>query len=353
MTHQRRHAAETFQVVVAGGIALAAVYFAVWPVVRPWDAEGALAFLPVDGRGRLTVFALVLWLVAAGCAVLTVSCRPEAALLATLAGAAGFSLRGGGMRALLWEWPAAPEGLFHRLALEALAMAGVLVGAAAVAAVVRGLVRGLLPRYAWTDPLAGLPVPASTRLKKDWFVGNPVLAVAATLVFRVYRSLQARGDRARPGGAAVLLGGVVMELAVALIMLVLTFRSTDRGQIQFALAASFLVAALVAHQTFPAGRSLVLCLVPLLVGVVVLALGAGAALSPDDGPAWHQALYVARGLPLRAALPADWLAFGCGGAAAGIWFSRRFREARHLEALTEQEQTPAQTRPAGARPPKR
>ena len=116
-----------------------------------------------------------------------------------------------------------------------------------------------------------------------------------------------------------------------MILLVFSFRSTDRGQIAFALAGSFFVAALVADHVFPVRSPVAVWIGPILIGVVVFLLGRGAG--AGDELLWRNALTVARGLPLRAALPADWLAWGCGGAVAGFWLSRRL----HFATLRKQE----------------
>ena len=34
---------------------------------------------------------------------------------------------------------------------------------------------------------------------------------------------------------------------------------------------------------------------------------------------------VSSGLPVRAALPVHWLAYGCGGAVLGLWVAERMR----------------------------
>ncbi len=130
----------------------------------------------------------------------------------------------------------------------------------------------------------------------------------------------------RRGGAANWAGSLVVELAVAVIALVLSFRSTETGQIAFALAGSFFAGAFVAHQTFPVRSSLPFWVAPLLLGVAILAFGGGV--TEGGGPAWHQALMVSRTheIPLRAALPVQWLALGCGGAVAGMWVSQRVRD---------------------------
>ena len=112
-----------------------------------------------------------------------------------------------------------------------------------------------------------------------------------------------------------------MELALAVVLLVFTFRSTDRGQIAFALAGSFFVAALVADHVFPVSSVVPIWLGPIIMGTVVFILGGTAG--AGGGLVWRDALIVGEGMPLRAALPVDWLAWGGAGAVAGFGLSRR------------------------------
>ena len=147
---------------------------------------------------------------------------------------------------------------------------------------------------------------------------------------------RAKAEPPKTNPAAQMAGAALMELAVAVILMVFTFRSTDRGQVAFALAASFFVAALTAHYIFPVRCSLPFCVGPIFMGLVVFVLGTiGAGGAP--GPAWHNALVVARSLELRAAMPVDWLCLGCGGAVAGFWLSRRLRYGRMLREKAAKE----------------
>ena len=296
MNPLQRHWLEKMLVYATAAVALAAAWFACWHAVMGWDS-GILSFLPDGAYARLAAYAGVVWGISLLCAVLTLSAPVEGALLATLIGAAGLSLRSGPARALLWRWPEAKIGqLFSLLALEVLVLGAILGGAMVVILLVRALLRRLLPRRLWARPQGdGGADSADQETKK-----NPI---------------------ARMAGAAL------MEIAVALILLVYTFRSTDRGQIAFALAASFFVAALAAHWTFPVRSTLPFWIGPIFMAAVVFALGSAGA-QGGDGPEWYNAIIVARGLPLRAALPVDWLACGCGGAVWGFWASRRIRYAR-------------------------
>ena len=312
MSPQLRHWLEKVQVQATAAVAFAVMWFMCWPLVRPWDPQGALAFIPAGNYAGFAVFAALMLALAAACALLTLPARPEGALLAVLVGAAGLSLHSGPMRTLLWEFQDSPQRLFTRLAIEALLMAAVLVAAVVVILLIRGAFRRLVPRWVWGEPAE----PAAARGEQ----GNAPS-----------RSSQSAGATAARAGACLL-----MEMAAATVLLVLTFRSPDRGQVAFALAGSFFLSALIAHQTFPARTAAACWLGPAIMAVAVFAVGALAASYPDK-PTWHAALMVAQRLPLRAALPVDWLSLGGAGAVAGYWLSRRFHYARTHHKQEEQQ----------------
>lgn len=293
MSLHKRHLLEKVQVQIAAVAALAVVYFLIAPALRPWEPGGATAFVPMGDYSRLAIFAVAVWALAAGCAVLTFSARPAGALLATLVAVAGFSFRSGSARTLLWRLDGNIPRLFALLAAEILIMAAVVLGAMIVIAIVRAGMCRLLPELT-------RKYPAPNAKADDERAGKTRLTHAA--------------------------GAVIMELAIAMLLLVITFRSTDRGQIAFALAASFFVSALAAHQTFPIRTIVPLWFGPIIMAVLVFALGWVGVSAGDGGPAWQVALMSARNLPLRAALPIDWMALGAGGAVAGFWLSSRIHE---------------------------
>ena len=296
MDLQHRHTLEKFQVWVAAAGAACVAWFAAWPLVAPWDRGGPLAFAPTGDWASLAMFAGVVVAMSSAVAVVTLSARPEGALLAALAGVAGLAFRSGPMRTLLWRRADVPDRLFADLAIEMAAMAAVLAASALAVACVRALLKRLLPRWAWSAPT---PAPGGR--------GAP---------------------RPRTGGAQAAMhmaGCLVMQMAIAMICLVHLFRSTDRGQIAFALAGSFLLGSLIAHQVFPIRATAVLWVGPLIMGMAVYGLGAAAA---AGGANWRAVLMVGQGVPMRAALPVDWLALGAGGAVGGFWISRRIHEAR-------------------------
>ena len=313
MKPQVRHWVEKLQVRLAAVAAAAAGWWGIWRLVAPADRENAWVFLPVGGYAQLAVFAALVAALAAGCALVTLSGRAEGALLATLTGVAAVSVRSGPMRTLLWQWEDRLGELFGLLAVEMVALVGVLVVALVVIHLLRLLARPLCRSWCWTEPAP----------PQDQADPNPGP--------RGETGRRARADRhAAPLPLVKRLlwagGFLAMELAVAMILLVLTFRSQETGQIAFALAASFFGAAFVAHLAFPIRCSVPAWLGPVLLGVVVYLLGSMGRFT-GPGPAWHEAMMVAAKVPLRAALPVHWLGLGCGGAVAGFWASRRFREA--------------------------
>jgi hypothetical protein len=294
VSHHRRHFLEKLQVQIASVGALAAVYFLIAPALRPWEPGGVIAFVPMGDYGRLAIFAVAVWIISACCAAMTISARPEGSLLATIIGVAGFSFASGPMRMLLWQWDGHFGKLFALLTAEVFAMAAVILGAMAVIRLVRAGMRRSFPKLTW-----GAPIPAAKTAESQSGKTQAMHAV----------------------------GAVVMELAIAMLLLVVTFRSTDRGQIAFALAASFFVASVVAHQIFPIRISAPLLLGPILMAVLVFGFG-WAGLGGDGNSGWFAAQMVAQNLPLRAALPIDWMTLGTGGAVAGFWLSSRMHEAK-------------------------
>lgn len=300
MSYHKRHLLEKVQVQVAAAGALAVVYFLIAPAFQPWEPGGAFSLVPAGDYGRLAIFAGAVWIISACCAAMTISARPEGALLATLIGAAGFSLASGPMRMLMWQRDRNFRGLFATLTAEVLLMAGVILVAMIVIRLVRAGMRGRLARLTWREPA---------------------------------RAAEKQSGKTQAAHAA---GAVVMELAIAMLLLVVTFRSIDRGQIAFSLAASFFVASLIAHQIFPIRMSVPLLLGPIFMAVLVFGFG-WVGPGGDGITGWYSAQMVAQNFPLRAALPIDWMTMGTGGAVAGFWLSSRMHEAKPTEPKPQNE----------------
>lgn len=306
MTLQHRHLLEKVQVAAAAALGLVISYYLFWPLVRSLDPQAPLTFLPAGQWQRLGLMAVLACLMAAMTGLLTVSSRPESGILAALVALAATTLRSGPMRDLLWASP--PKDyppLFGVLSMETLTLVAVLVAMLPVARLARLLAGRLLPRWTWPDTSEAEAEMERESLRR--LPGSPVMA-------RVLSHA----------------GLLAVEIVLAGFLLMLTFRSDDRGQVAFALAASFFVGSLAAHQLFPLRSSILLLIAPLLVGAIVFALGWSGGLASGTPP-WRGAMMVAQGVPLRAAVPMDWLTLGVSGAVAGLWVSRRIHEARRYE----------------------
>jgi hypothetical protein len=114
------------------------------------------------------------------------------------------------------------------------------------------------------------------------------------------------------------------------IMLMLLMQSTRRGQIIFALFASFLLATLIAHQQFATQFSVVSWASALLTGVLfyTLAIAKSGHVEPN---VWTAVQESARALPI------DWMTAGGAGGVLGYWISERIHELKHIERHAENE----------------
>lgn len=303
MLSSRHHWVEKVQVGLATALSLAVMYYLVWPMLRPWDPDGAVVFLPAKEYGRLAIFAGTVWAMAGICALLTLRARPEGALLATLVGAGAVSLHSGNARLLLMRYEHHLGDLLRPLTLELVALAGVLAGAVLVIHVVRWAVRKISPAWVRSDA----PPASQTQTKADPSspagvkrAGGPSFAV------RLVTSLAA-------GGLTLLLGMLLGSVI---------FFSADRGQILFALAVSFFLASAAASYFFPSTLSAPCWLAPILLGVAMYlkqyALGGLDTLNWTQVDLWVHAL------------PVDWLTAGCGGAVGGYWLSRRLLDMKEM-----------------------
>lgn len=304
MSHQRWHFWEKVQVEIAMVAGFLLAYFALWTLVRPWAQGEPVVYLwgpgPMAGAaaGRLVLLALVTWALAAACAAMTLSARPEGSLLATLVGIAAFGVRSGGMDDLL-RYTDRVGALMAAMVLELAILAVILAGAFGVVYLVRAVAARVRP--GWVRP-AGLPSAPAVKAP----TGNG--------------SLLAGGSE--PVQTA---GTFVVTLAVASILMILLLRGSQRGQVIFALASSFFVAAVVARYVFPSRLSVGCWLAPVAMGLFVYARAAMAA--PEPGPlAWARVLSAS----WVAALPIDWFTAGCGGAIGGYWLACRIHGAAHL-----------------------
>jgi hypothetical protein len=111
---------------------------------------------------------------------------------------------------------------------------------------------------------------------------------------------------------------------LALSLVWLLARSSDRGQILFALLAGNFLATLVAYQVFPSRSRWAAWASALAAGVVFYVLAAVGAPRTGAG-AW---VFVAN---CSQALPIDWITAGLGGALLGFWGSSRLHEGKFLD----------------------
>ena len=109
-------------------------------------------------------------------------------------------------------------------------------------------------------------------------------------------------------------------------MVPLLMRSPDRGQIIFALLASFTVGSLLAHWAFPSRCAGLAWVVPIVVGIGYCVFGAVRAVEGE----WMEVASQAQALPI------DWITAGGGGAVLGYWISERVQEAGLIEEAARQ-----------------
>lgn len=314
MTYRHQHLLEKVQVQLAAVAAVALVYFALWPLLRPSDPFDPLVLLLAGGAGSTVAFALTLWMLSALCAVITISARPEGGLMAAVLGAGGASLHSAQIRGLLWSWEGRLSGLYPAMIGELLMLAAMLLAAALIVDLVRRGIASIRP--GWLHKHArehepDLPAPATPRRTLTGFLG----------LLREGGRKRRSADRGRT--ALRMLGCLGLGLVASCAVLLLLLRSPDRGQILFAVVAAFLLGGLAAHQTLPVRHSFVVWAVPILAGVGFYLLAGVTA--PADATRWSELPYYARILPI------DWLTAGCGGSLVGYWSSERINDIRHIE----------------------
>lgn len=328
--HHRIHLLEKLQVELVGLLALVAVYYWLWPVIRWPDHSTAVAFIPTGSMSAAARLAGVVCLLAAVCAVATVSSRPLGAMLAAQVGICGVSCHSAGLRTLFWlDQDASAAGLFGLLMAEIVMLTGVFFLAGVVIALVRKCIEAAAPKWVWKDPLAELSERQRSRMVPDPPESGLATALPSPLrelLVHFWRKGTRHAGRRRWDRSmflrcvACVLAGSIM----AVVPLLLVMRSTERGQVLFALVASFLVAGLVAHQRFPVPYTIVGVLMASVTAVVFYTMAAMSAIG--SGPrAWML-------LPTYAnALPIDWLTAGGGGGVIGFWISERIHELRYVE----------------------
>jgi hypothetical protein len=311
------------------------------------------------------MFAAAVWVLAGACALVTISARPEGALLASLIGAGGMSLRSAAVRPLLWRDLGSLHGQFIA---DMLILVAVVLVALVVVALVRWAIGWVRPRWLWRSPIAGLTEderkgPAGAAKGDGDSSASRVPARQAVTggdapraFLRVLASVFAPGlarsgalggpgrDVSDPGTSAARrkapvrklclagLGCAALAAVIAVAVILLLMRSAQRGQILFAVFVGSFVALFLSHQAFPTSLTPVAWAVPMLVGIgfYVLAAfavgGPGASYGGAAGPgAWADVPFYAQ------VLPVDWLTGGGGGGLLGYWLSCRVQELRHIE----------------------
>lgn len=324
MSGRHSHWLEKLQVQLATvGCGLAA-YFVIGPIVRPTDPAGPVVFLATGSAASIALLAVSLGVLAAACGLVTISARPQGAVLAMVLGSAGISLHSGRARALLWTREGDLPGLFWQMALEVVALAAVMAIAAMALVVMRSLAVRALPRWTWQDPLLDAAGKPST---------DPAVSRGSPLA-RCFGLGAAPGTAGRGiGGKEELTRGVLcflLTLAITVAVVLLLMRSVERGQILFALVAGCFLGALLAQVTVPTRSSLIAWTAPVVVAIGFYVLAATSMVRSGFG-AWMDVPGYARALPI------DWATAGVGGALLGHWVSLRMREAKLLEQEEQSE----------------
>jgi len=348
MEHHHHHWLEKLQVqlVTAGG--LFAVYYLAWPIIRPNDPLAAMAFLPMGGMASAAAFAGVFCILVAICALATIAVRPVAALLAATLAAGGASLRSDQIRKLFWTRQADMSGLYSELMLEAVMLALLAVLATLIVFLVRRLVGAVKPTWLWTDPLTEVsleqrqevrsrPIAKASKKESDGIFPTLFVLIGGNFLRELMYDAGKRGTskagQVQPLGIAITRAVACAGLAtvVSVLLLFALLRSADRGQIIFALVASFSLGVFAGQQVFPSPHSLVIFILPMLVAVGFYTV-AWAFVTPGEIVNWAKVNVLFR------ALPVDWLTAGGGGALLGFWASQRVHEFRLVHHHHEQEQ---------------
>jgi hypothetical protein len=340
MKHERHHWLEKLQVEFAGTAALAITFFIIGTLHGSWDPQWPATYVSTGSFGGLLNFALLVWILATACAILTISARPEGALFATLVGAAGVSLHSAPIRVLFWSKEASLAGMFIQLIVELVVLFVIVLGAVHIIHQIRALFTRLCPNWMWrgritAENVIADPTDALTAKKK-----LKEFADGASLLGRIFgRILGPEGmpfvspgqeAKSRKTALVCTISCLAATVLYSSILLMLLMRSSHRGQIIFALFASFLLATLIAHQQFATRFSLAAWAAPLVTGIVFYMLA--MASSGNTGTnIWIEVQ------PFARALPIDWMTAGAGGSVLGYWISERIHELRHIERHAENE----------------
>jgi len=305
MIPERIHWLEKLQVQVAVVAGAGAVFLHFWRCARPADPLGPATFLPTGSTGGLLGAAVIFLALAALCGLVTVTSRPEGALAAALLGLGGLSLRSPSMEVLLRQWEGSFRGAYTKMGIELLLFAGLVLVGLVLTVLARRIVAAVRPQWLWHDLREGLDEKNAKKHAGE--------------------SHGKKGDRRET--LLRCLGCLALAAAISGALVFVLTQSALRGQIVFAVLASFVVGVAIAHQFLPAPCGMVAWVLPVIVGIAYYILGT---------------VWVGQGgwMDVRAAsqaLPIDWIAAGGGGAMLGYWFSARVHETRVLEQEEEAE----------------
>lgn len=324
---------EKLRVTVACAIGLALFASVGWTVARPADPRAPIT-LVLDGGGWLTTWGSVLGLAAVTSAVATAAAAPifiGSGMLATAVGLAAMSLRGGTMTELLLYRgadAAQRQALAQRLMLETLLWFAAIGVAAIVGATVRRWLGGEAMPLDEADASAGDAKGGSPKRRGDGSggaAGTKSSAAAASGAggwlnrsgFSVSRGLRVLRDGA---------GATLVSLGAAWFLITVVIGRTsvawiERGQVLFAVGASFFCAVMLARVLFKAAPlSSCVIAVPLLA-CVGYAWGYIRPIASNVG--YYADLASTPPSDLFRPLPIEYVGMGVVGVVLGYWFAIR------------------------------
>ncbi len=342
MTHRQTHFLEKLEFQAAAIAAVAVVYWFVWPLLIPADPELPICFLAVGFGERLLTLAGIACVLGLACGAITVTARPQTAVLALTVGLGGLSLRSPRIRSLLWARQDSLHAMYWQMAMEILALLAVIMIAGAMAGIGRRIAAALAGGLLWRDPLLELDNERREAYNREMTKRNaesgpsPATLTILTLLTSPLGIIwvpKATGGKLLDRGTAVrgVLGFMVSVTAAAIIVFML-LRSPERGQILFALFAGCFLGVFIGQKVVPTRTNLTAWAVPVVLGAALYLLAALSAVRGGQG-AWMEVRVYAQALPI------DWLTAGLGGAMLGHWEDLRMREARYIDDSLEALQT--------------
>jgi len=261
---------------------MVAMFHLAWPAVRPFDPRMPLSLSLQAGPDQWLALGLAVLAVAVACGVLLLAARTDMAMFAVAASTGGVALRSEPFHGLLLYDSLGVSALFSRLTMETWVLSGAMLAAGLVVVGLRSALGRFRRRPASVPSVQTLPAG------ELWQRGIMCLFIA---------------------------------VIVAVALLFLLQQSDDRGQVVFAVSASFFLAMLAANQAAPGPFAPAAVLLPPIVATIVYALD-GRTLYPPTPQGW------ANVKPYAMAMPLDWATFGLAGALLGFRTSARLTELR-------------------------